>query len=202
MRRILVATAISVALFNLACSNRDHNSNANHNANAKGSTNATVRNEARGGATDGLTTLKIKLALLANNPTSGFETEVDTKDGVVTLTGIVDTNEAKAAADEAAKKIDGVKSVNNQIQVVPEAKRAEISATDDKIEEGISSALDNDPKLKDLSLAVDSNAGVVSLDGTVDTSEQLLYAAQAIRKIPGVKSVVTSGVTIVNDKNS
>jgi osmotically-inducible protein OsmY len=202
MRRVLVVTAISVALFNLACGNRDQNDNANHNANAQGSANANARNQARGGASDGLTTLKIKLALLANNPTSGFETEVDTKGGVVTLTGMVDTSEAKAAADEVAKKIDGVTSVNNQLQVVPEAKRTEVSATDDKIEDGISRALDNDPKLKDLSLAVDSNAGVVSLDGTVDTSEQLLYAAQTIRKIPGVKSVVTSAVAIVNDKNS
>src|SRR5215216_7970078 len=133
MRRVLVATAISVALLNLACTNRDHNGNANHNANAQGPTNANARNEARGGANDGLTTMKIKLALLANNPTSGFETEVDTKDGNVTLTGIVDTNEAKAAADEEAKKIEGVKSVNNQLQVVAEAKRKEVNATDDKI---------------------------------------------------------------------
>ena len=41
--------------------------------------------------------------------------------------------------------------------------------------------------------------GVVSLDGSVDTVEQLWHAAQAIRKVPGVKAVVTSGVTVKED---
>jgi len=198
MRKLLVSIVVSFALLNIACRNEDHNSNANHNASARASTNANAGKKA-GGAGDGWITMKIKLALLANNPTSGFETEVDTKDGNVTLTGIVDTNEAKAAADEEAKKIEGVKSVNNQLQVVAEAKRKEVNATDDKIMGEIGTAMDNDPKLKGLSLAVDSNAGVVSLDGTVDTNEQLLYAAQAIRKIPGVKSVVTSAVSIADE---
>jgi hyperosmotically inducible periplasmic protein len=198
MRKLLTATVISIFLLNLACRNTEHNGNANHNANARASANANAGKKA-GGASDGWITMKVKLALLANNPTSGFETEVDTKEGVVTLTGIVDTNEAKAAADQEAKKIEGVKSVNNQLQVVPEAKLKEVNATDDKIQDEISKAMDNDPKLKDLSLAVDSNAGVVSLDGTVDTNEQLLYAAQTIRKIPGVKTVVTSAVTVSDE---
>jgi hyperosmotically inducible protein len=200
MRRVLLFTVVSLAMLNLACRDAERNDNANHNANARG--NANAGKEARGGASDGWITMKIKLALLANHPTSGFETEVDTKDGLVTLTGMVDTGEAKAAADEAAKKIEGVKGVNNQLQVVPEARRKEVNATDDKIKEEIGKIMDNDPKLTDLSLAADSNAGVVSLDGTVDTNEQLLNAAQAIRKIPGVKSVVTSAVTVANDKNS
>jgi hyperosmotically inducible periplasmic protein len=202
MRRILLATAIGLAFLSLACRNADHNGNANLNANARHVANANAADQARGGAGDGWVTMKIKLALLANNPTSGFETEVDTKDGVVTLTGKVDTNDAKAAADEVAKKIEGVKGVNNQIQVVPEAKRNEVNATDDKIKSEISKTIESDPKLKDLSLAVDSNAGVVSLDGTVDTNEELLYAAQTMRKISGVKSVVTSAVTVASDKNS
>lgn len=200
MRKVLVVTAISLALFGLACKDADRHDNANHNANARG--NANAGGEARGGVNDGWITMKTKLALLANHPTSGFETDVDTKDGLVTLTGTVDTNEAKSAADEVAKKIEGVRGVNNQLQVVPEAKRKEVNATDDKIKEEIGKALDKDPKLKDLSLAVDSDAGVVSLDGTVDTNEQLLYAAQAIRKISGVKSVITSAVTVANDKNT
>jgi hyperosmotically inducible protein len=200
MRRVLVVTAIGLAISNLACTDAARHDNANHNANARG--NANAGGEARGGASDGWITMKTKLALLANHPTSGFETEVDTKDGVVTLTGMVDTGEAKAAADEVAKKVEGVKGVNNQLQVVPEARRKEVNATDDKIKEEIGKAMDNDPKLRELSLAVDSNAGVVSLDGTVDTNEQLLYAAQAIRKVAGVKSVVTSAVTVASDKNS
>jgi len=198
MPRLIIAIVISIALLDLACRDTEHNGNANHNANASARTNANSGRKA-GGAGDGWITMKVKLALLASDPTSGFETDVDTKEGVVTLTGIVDTNEAKAEADEQARKIEGVKGVNNQLQVVAEAKLKEINATDDKIQNEIGKLMDTDPKLKDLSLAVDSNAGVVSLDGTVDTNEQLLYAAQTIRKIPGVKKVVTSAVTVGDD---
>jgi len=179
----------------LACNpaSNSNNANARGNANTTANANRTEANQIR---PDSWITLKVKLALLAESLTSGYETEVDTKDGAVTLTGKVDTNEARAEMDSTARKIEGVKSVNDQIQVVPDAKRKEVNAADNKIKDEIGKVIDNDPKLKALPLAVDSNAGVVSLDGTVDTNEQLLYTAQAIRKVPGVRSVITSAVTV------
>ena len=197
MRKLFLATCLCFLAFNMGC-NPASNTNAN-NANARGNANATASNKAR---PDSWITLKVKLALLAENPTSGYETEVDTKNGAVTLTGKVDTNEAKSAMVASARKIEGVQSVNDQIQVVPDAKRKEVNAADDKIKDEIGNVIDKDPKLKDLSLSVDSNAGVVSLNGTVDTQEQLLYAAQAMRKVQGVKSVVTSAVTVKDEKPS
>ena len=204
-RRLYVAAVFCFLALTLAC-NPAGNSN-NLNTNARGNANATAaananRGEAHEARSDSWVTLKVKLALLGESPTSGYETEVDTKDGVVTLTGKVDTNEAKAAMESTARKIEGVKSVNDQLQVVPDAKRKEVNAADDKIKDEIGKVIDKDAKLKDLSLSVDSNAGVISLDGTVDTNEQLLYAAQAIRKVPGVKYVVTSAVTVRDDKKS
>jgi hyperosmotically inducible protein len=199
MRKLLPAACLCLLAFSVGCNPAGNNNANNANANARGNANATAGSNAR---PDSWITLKIKLALLAENPTSGYETEVDTKDGAVTLTGKVDTNEAKAAMEAAARKIEGVRSVNDQIQVVPDARRKEVNAADDKIKEEIGNVIDKDAKLKDLSLSVDSNAGVVSLDGTVDTHEQLLYAAQAMRKVTGVKSVVTSGVTVKDEKTS
>ncbi|MGA9767556.1 MAG: BON domain-containing protein [Blastocatellia bacterium] len=197
MRKLFLATCICFAAFNTGCTPAI-NTNTN-NANAHGNANATASRKTR---PDSWITLKIKLALLAENPTSGYETEVDTKNGAVTLTGKVDTNEAKSAMVATARKIEGVEGINDQIQVVPDAKRKEVNAADDKIKDEIGNVIDKDPKLKDLSLSVDSNAGVVSLDGTVDTHEQLLYAAQAMRKVQGVKSVVTSAVTVKDEKPS
>ena len=92
--------------------------------------------------------------------------------------------------------------MNNQIQVVPDAKRSQVNAADDKIEDETKKALDADANLKNLGLRADSNAGVVTLDGSVDTQDQLVHAAQAIRKIPGVKSVVTTAVTVKNERRS
>jgi hyperosmotically inducible protein len=203
-RKLFSATIFCLLALSLACNPSGNSNNANGNARGNANAGATAnananRAEAR---PDSWVTLKVKLALLAESPTSGYETEVDTKDGVVTLTGKVDTNEAKAAMEATARKIEGVKSVNDQVQVVPDARRKEVNAADDKIKDDIGKVIDKDEKLKDLSLSVDSNAGVVSIDGTVDTNEQLLYAAQAIRKVPGVKNVITSAVTVRDDKKS
>ncbi len=118
----------------------------------------------------------------------------------MTLSGKVDSAEARSAAEGVVKAVDGVKSVNNQLQVVPEEKRREVNAKDDKINDAIEKSLDSDPALQDLSLSARSNAGVVTLLGTVDNEEQLLKAAESLRRIPGVKSVVTSAVTVAGAK--
>lgn len=44
---------------------------------------------------------------------------VNVKDGVATLSGELADNNARTMAEEAAKKIDGVKSVTNNITVTP-----------------------------------------------------------------------------------
>lgn len=46
---------------------------------------------------------------------------VEVKDGVATLSGEVADGAAKTAAEEAAKKVDGIKSVVNQTTVTPPA---------------------------------------------------------------------------------
>jgi len=184
IRVLLFFLAVSLLLLTIACG---RNENANRAA-ANANTNANANSSASGAArSDSWIALKTKLALVANSPTSGYETDVDVKEGVVTLTGKVDTNEAKTAAEQVARKVDGVRNINNQLQVVPEARRQEVNATDSRIKDEIQKLLDSDPKLQNLSLSVDSNAGVVSLDGSVDTVEQLWHAAQAIRKVSALK---------------
>jgi len=194
MRKLLLFFSTSLLLLTLACGRNENANRANSNATANAN-----RSESGATRSDSWIALKTKLALVASSPTSGYETEVDAKDGVVTLTGKVDTNEVKTEAEQVARKVEGVRNVNNQLQVVPEARRKEVNAADNKIKEEIQKLMDSDPKLQTLSLSVDSNAGVVSLDGSVDTVEQLWQAAAAIRKVPGVKSVVTSGVTVRED---
>ena len=101
--------------------------------------------------------------------------------------------------DKRTSGIDGVKNVDNQLQVVPEAKRKEVNAADDKIEDAVKTAIKNDAKLKDASLTPKVNAGVVTLDGSVDTQDQLYAAAQEIRAVSGVKSVDTKQVKVKNE---
>jgi osmotically-inducible protein OsmY len=203
MRVLLTAFALALLTFTSACNEVSNANNANHPANANRTDNANARPAGEGAkqtSNDGWITVKTKMALIGDKRTSGFATTVDTKDGVVTLSGKVDTAEAKTAAAEVARGITGVKSVDNQLQVVPEAKRKEVNAADDKIEDGIKAAMKNDAQLKDLSLTSKVNAGVVVLDGTVDRQEQLLAAAEAVRRVPGVKAVDTKQVTVKNER--
>jgi len=66
---------------------------------------------------DGVITSKVNAALVADKDLSAVKIDVDTKDGVVTLTGPAPTAAAKEQATQIAKNVKGVISVNNQLTV-------------------------------------------------------------------------------------
>jgi hyperosmotically inducible periplasmic protein len=66
---------------------------------------------------DGMITAKVNAALVADKDLSAVKINVDTKDGVVTLTGPAPSPEAAAQATKIAKDVKGVVSVNNQLVV-------------------------------------------------------------------------------------
>ena len=80
------------------------------------------RDRASGFASSAALTTKVKTALASD---VGMRTmtniDVDSDNGVVTLKGKVDTAEAKKKAEEIARKVNGVKSVKNELTV--EAKK-------------------------------------------------------------------------------
>jgi osmotically-inducible protein OsmY len=72
---------------------------------------------------DAWLTTKVKLALLTTKDVPAMAIDVDTVHDVVTLSGKVETDAAKARAGEVAKGVEGVKEVKNILQVVPEAQQ-------------------------------------------------------------------------------
>ncbi len=66
---------------------------------------------------DSILTAKVKTALIASPDTKAHQINVETKDGVVQLSGFVDTNAAKSAATTVAKSVTGVKDVKNELSV-------------------------------------------------------------------------------------
>lgn len=62
-------------------------------------------------------TAKVATQLAADDRVKAFDVDVDTQKGVVTLKGNVDGAEAKAAAEEIARSVDGVQDVQNLITV-------------------------------------------------------------------------------------
>ena len=66
---------------------------------------------------DAAITAKVKTALIADPDVKALRIDVDTKDGVVTLNGTADQSANADKAVAIAKRIDGVKSVENRLTV-------------------------------------------------------------------------------------
>ncbi|MFN0104288.1 MAG: BON domain-containing protein [Bryobacteraceae bacterium] len=62
---------------------------------------------------------KVKLRLAGDPDVKGGALEVEVKDGVVTVKGIVRTDKAKSKAERLAGRIKGVTKVVNELKVSP-----------------------------------------------------------------------------------
>lgn len=66
---------------------------------------------------DATITAKVNAALAGDKDLSAIKIDVDTKDGVVTLSGPAPTASARERASELARTVQGVSSVNNQLTI-------------------------------------------------------------------------------------
>ena len=138
---------------------------------------------------DSWITAKTKIALFADGRVKGRQINVETKKGMVMLRGKVDSDEAKNAAEETAKSVDGVKSVKNELQVVAPSKREAVEEKDDAITDRVKREIKKDSRLNKANIDVKTNAGVVSLTGEVPDITSSAKASWTAWKVVGVKSV-------------
>lgn len=75
--------------------------------------------EAKQVASDSTITSKIKSKYLVEKNFKSFDVSVETKDGIVVLSGFVDNESTKTRAGQIAKSVKGVKSVSNELIVKP-----------------------------------------------------------------------------------
>ena len=71
----------------------------------------------KGYAGDAATTSEVKAKLLADDIVPSRKVKVETTDGVVQLSGTVDSQKQSDRAESIAKAVDGVKSVKNDLKV-------------------------------------------------------------------------------------
>ena len=117
------------------------------------------------------------------------EIGVVVKDGVVTLTGWVDSYTKRWAAEEAAHRVRGVKAVANEIEVrLPGA----AERTDTDIAAAAVQALRWDVFVPADKIDVTVSKGFVTLRGTLDWQFQKEDAEKALRRLPGVKGVLNA----------
>lgn len=149
---------------------------------------------------DAWITSATKLRLLANSETPALDINVDTVDGRVTLFGIVPSAAAKSAAEAEAHKVNGVKAVTNDLQVVAESKQDAVAAKDDDIESAVQKALERRQDVTGKQITVDVKAGVVRLTGTVPNEAARVTAATTARATKGVKAVLWEDLQIKMSK--
>ena len=111
---------------------------------------------------------------------------VTVKDGVVTLEGKVDSFAEKWAAEEAVKRLPGVKALAMDIEV-------KISGTNERTDSDIAQAAENalkwDVAVPHKQIKVSVERGFVTLDGEVDWQFQKSAADRAVRHLKGVTGV-------------
>ena len=114
------------------------------------------------------------------------EIGVAVKDGVVTLTGYVDSYTKRWAAEEASHRVRGVKAVANDIEV-----RLSSSGerTDAEIAAAALRALQWDALLVPETIDVTVSKGWITLKGTVDWQYKKQEAERVVRNLAGVKGV-------------
>ncbi|MGK7369287.1 MAG: BON domain-containing protein [Candidatus Halalkalibacterium sp. M3_1C_030] len=108
--------------------------------------------------------------------------EVETTDGVVTLSGSTANLLAKREATTLAQNIHGVLSVVNNIKI--EADRA-----DNAIENDVNRALATDPATEALEVSISVQNGLVKLKGAVDSWQEKQLAEAIAAGVKGVKEI-------------
>jgi hyperosmotically inducible protein len=142
-----------------------------------------------GGVWDDATiTAKVKNALGENPEVKARKIDVDTVEGAVILTGVVETEEEVRKAVEVAQGVPGVKEVKNNLQV---GSRSWGQAFDDKVIGGkVKAKLIKEPGIRSLNIDVDVNKGVVTLTGMVGYQHQKDRVMEIARTTSGVIEVV------------
>lgn len=135
---------------------------------------------------DVLTELKWDARLQPN------EIAVMVKDGVVTLTGWVDSFVKKWAAEQAVEHVRGVRAVANDIEVrLP----GWAERTDADIAAAVARALEWDAVLPPGAITASVSNGWVTLRGEVEWEYQRREAERQVRRLTGVRGV-TNLVTV------
>lgn len=155
----------------------------------------------------GITTA-VKSKMAADDTVKSYRIDVDTKDRVVTLSGAVDTPQARERAIAIARGTEGVQDVVDRLTVTPGATpttgiddpiqdkaregadRAMPALDDAGITTKVKSKFLGDTNVPGLKIDVDTKDGVVTLTGTVATAAEKQRAVELAKTTDGVKSVV------------
>ncbi|WP_161965568.1 BON domain-containing protein [Steroidobacter cummioxidans] len=139
---------------------------------------------------DSALTAKVKSALTTARGAEMRNIQVETRNGVVQLSGFVGSEDARSAALMRARSVAGVAEVRNDLTVRNDARLApQQPAPDTVIAARVRSSLSNARLDGESDVNVEVSAGVVQLSGFVTSVEEKVRAGDAASAVPGVRDV-------------
>ena len=111
------------------------------------------------------------------------------KDGVITLSGVVDSYIKKVAAERAAQRVRGVKVVASDIEINLDGMT---SKSDTEIAMAVKNALKWNSAVNDDKIEVKVDGGWVTLDGEVEWSYQKAMAQTDVEGLLGVRGITNN----------
>jgi len=150
---------------------------------------------------------KVKNTLSFHRSVSGSKTEVNVKDGIVTLQGEATSQAQKDLTTEYAKDIEGVKEVKNEMTVIGTSKETRslgekivdsskktTRSVGEKIDDAsitaqVKMALLYHRSTSALKTSVTTRKGVVTLSGKAKNASEKDLATKFVKDVRGVKSV-------------
>lgn len=154
---------------------------------------------------DAIITSAVKSKLAWSKNTDGLNAKVDTKFGRVLLRGTADSAASKEFAGRLALNTRGVASVDNQLAVVPlkptavqtakaSAHRAGQDLADSWITAKVKSTFLYSSNVSGSDITVNTNQGVVSLNGKLKSGAERALAIELAQNVRGVRSVQAKGL--------
>lgn len=140
--------------------------------------------------------MKVKMALLFHRNVSATGTDVDVKDGIVTLTGEASSLAQKQLTSEYAKDIDNVKEVRNEMTIATTPVKV-VETNGGKIDDAsitaeVKSSLMAHRSTSALHTTVSTTDGVVTLGGIAKNAAEKSLVTKLVTDINGVTSVVNN----------
>lgn len=129
----------------------------------------------------------------------GLETpdiDIEVRDGVVLLSGFVDSEATRDAAIANASGIQGVTEVCNHLYVADARLMTETTVDDARLEGQVRSSLAQDQRTSAFDINVEVNQGVVLLSGFIDSEQEQEAALELTRNISGVNRVIDGMETL------
>ncbi|HEU0153523.1 MAG TPA: BON domain-containing protein [Arenimonas sp.] len=217
LKTSLLASTIALALGATACNAQPAGSAADAAMTTASASAADDADRTVGQAVDDAAiTASVKSRLLADERTKGFDINVDTVRGTVTLTGGADSLDAKLAAGKIAGEAEGVILVDNRLMVATEGSElrqdANTATASGEVREAMDEAGDSaddawitskvkaqllaDTAVKGTQIDVDTQANVVTLTGTADSAAARDMAIKIAANTKGVKNVIADQLLV------